>query len=214
MQSGSWTVRKLRSVAALALVLSPLSAGAQDFTPAAMLEWSAENFKNRTVYSLDGPALRATCNDSASGLFLRKPIDLRATPILEWSWRVDTVFSGGADERKKGGDDFPARIYVVRDGGLLPWRTQAISYVWSSSEPVGSDWPNPYASQARMVVLRSGPADPASGLVGERRNLREDFRKYHGVELDSLDALAIMTDCDDRSAKAEALYGTLRLTGE
>lgn len=200
--------------AAMALFLWPVLAGAQEFSPAAMLDWPVESFKNRTVYSSDGATLRARCSDSASGLFLRKPIDPRATPILEWSWRVDTVFNGKADERKKGGDDFPARIYVVKDGGLLPWRTQAISYVWSSSEPVGSDWPNPYASQARMVVLRSGPADPAGGLVGERRNLREDFRKYHGVELDHLDALAIMTDCDDRSAKAEAWYGTLRLTGE
>jgi hypothetical protein len=58
-----------------------------------------------------------------------------------------------------------------------------------------------------MVALRSGPGD---GWVTERRNLREDFRRLHGVDVERIDAVAIMTDCDDRGTAAQAWYGGLR----
>jgi hypothetical protein len=65
-----------------------------------------------------------------------------------------------------------------------------------------------------MVALRSG-APPAPGeWVTERRNIREDFRRYHGREVERIDAVAIMTDCDNRNATAEAWYGTVRFLAE
>jgi hypothetical protein len=163
---------------------------------------------------MDGEALRARCFNSASGLFLKRKIDLRVTPVIEWSWRVDAVFDASVDETTKAGDDFPARLYVVREGGVAVWRTRAINYVWASAMPAGSDWPNPFASQARMVALHSGaPAAPGQWIT-ERRNIREDFRRYHGRDVESIDAVAIMTDCDNRGAAAEAWYGPVRFLAE
>jgi hypothetical protein len=206
-------VRCLLVAGALALA-APAAAAPLAFAPQDILAWERERFQGETRYALEGDALRAVCRNSASGLFLKRRIDLRATPILEWSWLIDAVFDDGVDEMSKGGDDFPARLYVVQDGGIAVWRTRAINYVWASSNPVGSDWPNPFASQAHMVALRSGAPDAPGQWVTERRNIREDFRRYHGRDVDVIDAVAIMTDCDNRGTAAEARYGTVRFLAD
>lgn len=193
---------------------TPSLAAPLEFKPGDILAWQRESFQGETAYELDGDALRAGCSDSASGLFLKRKIDLNLTPVIEWSWRVDAVFDRSVDENSKAGDDFPARLYVVRDGGVAVWRTRAINYVWASSQPPGSNWPNPFASQAHMVALRSGaPAAPGQ-WVTERRNIREDFRAFHGRDVEMIDAVAIMSDCDNRATTAMAWYGAIRLLPE
>jgi hypothetical protein len=212
IRTGSLIVGLMAALMALAL---PSFAAALEFTPREILAtWQRESFQGETAYEMNGEALRARCSNSASGLFLRQTIDLRVTPVIEWSWRVDAVFDGAVDETTKAGDDFAARLYVVRENTVLVWRTRALNYVWASAMPPGSTWPNPFASQAHMLALRSG-APPAPGQwVTERRNIREDFRRYHGREVEIIDAVAIMTDCDNRHASAEAWYGTVRFLPE
>lgn len=177
-----------------------------------MLDWEHRDFAEPTDYRLAQYAgqalLEAQCRNAASALYLEKTIDLRKTPILEWSWAVENVFDS-IDETQKSGDDYPVRLYVVKDGGLLAWRTRAVNYVWSSSQPVGAVWSNAYASQAQMLALRSGAPEPAAPVT-ERRNVREDFQRLHGVELDTIDGLAIMTDCDDSGQPVTGWYGDIR----
>lgn len=210
----NWTVRAGLIAAMLALAM-PADAEPLVFTPREILAtWQRESFQGETAYAMDGEALRARCRDSASGLFLRQTIDLRRTPILEWSWRVDSVFDGALDETTKAGDDFPARLYVVRESTVLVWRTRAINYVWASAQPLGTDWANPFAAQARMVALRSGPPAAPGQWVTERRNIAADFRRYHGRDIEAIDAVAIMTDCDNRGGTAEAWYGPIRFLAE
>jgi hypothetical protein len=169
-----------------------------------------------TVYSLadrDGrAAVHAQCRESASGLFLYQRLDVSNTPWLEWSWRVDQTF-GDIDETTRAGDDYPARLYVVVDGGLLRWRTRSVNYVWASRAPAGADWPNAYAAQNHMLAVRSGDGD-AGRWVTERRNVVEDFRRFHGLDVTHIDAIAIMTDCDDIGSEARAWYGAIRLLGD
>lgn len=209
-----------RCASLLAALLAPAApALALTAEPADILQWEAKSFQGETRYELDAVqgrvAVRADCRDAASGLFLETPVSLRETPVLEWSWRVDETFpSDGPGEDTKAGDDYPARLYVVKDGGLLPWRSRAVNYVWASGKPAGTDWANAYAGQARMVAVRSGPPAEAGTWVTERRNVAEDFRRYHGSVPDEIDALAIMTDCDDRDASARAWYGTIRFLPE
>jgi hypothetical protein len=195
--------------AALALILAAAPAAAElAFSPGDLARWAPHSFEGETRYELaeGGQAVRAACDASASGLFLRREIDLTRTPILEWRWRVDATFPPGPAETTKAGDDYPARLYVVKEA-LLPWNTMALNYVWASGQPKGAEWPNAYASQARMIALRSGPGD---GWATERRDLRADFRRLFGEDVTTIDAVAIMTDCDDRGARAEAFYGGLR----
>jgi hypothetical protein len=196
----------------LLLVLLPTILHAQALPPADIFGWRRHSFAGETDYRLtergNEPAIHARCEASASGLFRDTPVDLTRTPVIEWRWRVDTLPTGAPDERTKQGDDFAARLYVVRDGGVLLWRTRALNYVWANGETADSDWPNPFASQAHMIALRTA-ADTGTWRT-ERRNIREDFQRFHGLDLDSIDAVAIMTDCDNRPGSAEAWYGTIR----
>jgi hypothetical protein len=170
--------------------------------------WTEQTFrgKERTAYRLNEGAVEAECKASASGLIRREKIDLRKTPVLRWKWKVESVYAG-IDEKAKRGDDFPARVYVVLDGGLLPWRTRSLVYVWSSTSPQGTDWPNPYAAQAHHVALRSGNPGP---WQEERRDVRADFKRYFGLDVDAADGVAIMTDCDDSGGAARASYADIR----
>jgi hypothetical protein len=200
---------RLPILAALMLAASPVHAEMR-FEPRDIAAWPEHSFmgetRYRTVQVSGEPAVHAVCEGNASGLFLEREIDLTATPVLEWRWRVAERFPGDAPERTKPGDDFAARVYVVREG-LLPWQTRALNYVWARAEPVGADWPNPFASQAHMIVLRAGPAD---GWHTERRDLRADFAQFHDIEPARVDAVAIMTDCDNTGGRAEAWYGRIR----
>lgn len=187
------------------------------FHPADIIQWERHVFTAETRYELtevDGiPSVHASCTDgSASGLFLRDEINLEQTPVIEWQWRVERTFDD-TDEQTRAGDDYPARLYAVDENRFMPWRTRAISYVWASAMPRGAHWENAYQSRAVMIAMRSD-TDPDTGWVTERRNLRQDFRQIHGRDLKVLDALAIMTDCDDTGQQAEAWYGQIRLLPE
>ncbi len=187
-----------------------------DFSGDGLAGWEAHSFKGETDYEdveLDGTrVVKAVSRGSASILFRKQRIDLRKTPWLEWRWRVENVIEG-AKEREKRGDDYPARVYVVREGGLFPWRTRSVNYVWSSSQPVGAEWPNAYTDQAQMIAVRSGPAE-AGGWVEERRNVLDDFRRLFGEEIRHVDGVALMTDTDDTGSEATAFYGDIRFTSE
>ena len=169
--------------------------------------WEEKEFKGRTAYTpmpREG-LLLAESRGSASGLFHEGTVDLRRTPWLNWSWKVENVLAG-VNEREKSGDDYPARIYVVAKGGVAFWKTRALSYVWSSTEAQGAVWPNAFTSNAAMIAVRSGAARLGE-LVAEKRNIREDWKRAFGEDIDEIDAVAIMTDTDNSGQSARAWYG-------
>ena len=200
----------------LVIASSGLAAEQTTFLPSEIIGWDSLEFDGRTVYTLAGPSasdtehdsVQALCaNASASGLILERPISLEQTPILEWRWRVDSVYEG-IDETKKSGDDYPARIYVVAERWPR-FRSRIVNYVWSSSQPQGATWDNAFSSQFRMVAVQSGESRLGEWIT-ERRDVLADFQRLHGIEPDTIDALAIMTDCDNAGQKATAWYGPIR----
>ena len=178
-----------------------------EFPPEVIIGWEKHSFDGSTLYDLvevDGRrAVHAVCEEgTASGLFYRERVDLAETPILEWSWRVGETLEG-LDETRKEGDDYPLRIYLVEEQRLLSWRARALNYVWAHEQPQGSDWDNPYSSSVRMVAVRSGPPQASGPWQTERRNVRQDFRELHDRDVTHLQAVAIMTDCDDTRQRLE-----------
>lgn len=173
--------------------------------------WQQEHFAGETQYRLidqDGQTvLKATSRESASGLFKKIRIDLEKTPWLNWSWRVENSFSG-LDERQKSGDDYPARIYVIIDGGLFFWKTRALNYVWSSHQPKESRWPNSYTDNAQMVVVESGE-EKLGRWVSEKRDVHDDLKRQFGEAIRYIDAVALMTDTDNTKGAAIAYYREL-----
>ncbi|HEB93907.1 MAG TPA: DUF3047 domain-containing protein [Gammaproteobacteria bacterium] len=209
----------LRTIAGLALLCLSNAAFAQaigQFSSGDLGGWGEKSFAGNTQYEIvdteQGKALQARARSSASGMFKKIRIDLTRTPWLHWSWRVDETFRGN-DERSKAGDDYPARIYVVVDGGMFFWRTRAVNYVWSSNQPVGTNWPNAFTGNAMMLAVRSADTDTGR-WVQERRNVREDLKRLFGKDFTHIDAVAVMTDSDNTGQTTSALYGDIYFASE
>ncbi|MDT8409395.1 MAG: DUF3047 domain-containing protein [Wenzhouxiangellaceae bacterium] len=218
------TRKQLRTAIRLALccglALSGPAASAPQpmFNAAQIVKWEAWEFAGETDYSLvpgtvaDSESarqvVRAACDDAtASGLIHRKVVDLTRTPVMQWQWRVDQVYPA-LDETTKSGDDYPARIYVVAQRWPR-WRSRVINYVWSSSQPRGHHWPNAYAGQFIMLAVQSGPENTGRWHT-EQRDLREDFKRLHDLDIEQIDAFAIMTDCDNAGHETTAWYGPIK----
>ena len=156
--------------------------------------------------------LRASSDNSASGLFKEQRIDLHKTPYLHWSWKTEHLYSG-LNELKKAGDDFVARIYIVIDGGMFMWKTKALNYVWSSAFKHEQFWPNPYTSNATMFAVESGPNNLGKWM-NYKRNVRDDLKTTLGKEVRYIDAIAVMTDSDSSGQKAITYYGDIYFTAQ
>lgn len=185
------------------------------FSAGDLAGWEERDFEGRTGYEIaadpdgTGQVLAATSEGAASALYFERRIDLEATPLFAWRWRVESPLPI-ADERIKAGDDFAARVYVVSRGFGLLRRPLAITYVWANA-PVGSAWPNPFTSRAVMVVVDSGRGGE---WRRHQRNVREDFRRYHGKDVKRLAGVAIMTDTDNSGTAGRAWYGDLAFRAE
>lgn len=202
--SGSYTV-PLHSDISNTLVNQEVS----NFSIKGLAAWDEKSFKGNTGYQvveLDGmKVLQAVSLASASGLYKKQQINLKQTPYLNWRWRIENRIDSG-DESKKSGDDYAARVYLILDGGLLFWKTRALSYVWANAAVKGSTWNNAYAGKSvKMLALRSA-GDETKKWFLEKRNVYEDLKEVFGEEISVIDAVAVMTDTDNSKSKAKAYY--------
>jgi hypothetical protein len=175
--------------------------------------WEKKSFKGETEYSIvhegGNAVVRASSRAAASGMFRKLQVDPLRYRYLRWKWKVAEPLRNGA-EKTKAGDDYSARVYVVFPG-LFFWQTKAINYVWSSRLPREESFPNPYTSNAMMVVVESGP-DKAGTWISEQRDILADYRRLFGGEPRQLGAIAVMTDTDNTGGNALAWYGDIELS--
>ncbi|MDH3637588.1 MAG: DUF3047 domain-containing protein [Gammaproteobacteria bacterium] len=194
----------------------PAAVVVANFSAGDLSAWETQHFSGETQYAIEevgGKAVvRAFSRDSASALFREIEVDLTETPVLRWRWKIDGTLEDN-EERVKSGDDFPARVYVIRRHRLLFWKTEAINYVWSSGEPQGTAWPNAYTSNSRIVAVRSGNRE-AGQWRDEQRNVRQDFTQLFGKDVSTVHGVAIMTDTDNTGQSATAWYGDIRFTAD
>ena len=186
-----------------------------------------ERHTRYTRASEDGsPVLHAESECSASGLlYPLHAVDLEQTPLLRWRWRVEEGLAPG-DERSKAGDDFAARVYVTfafepERASLLTRAARglagavygesmpgsSLTYVWSSREPVGARWPSAYTASAQMIAAASGA--PAGWREAEV-DLLQDYERSFSHPAPAPMFLALMTDTDNRCARARASYADFR----
>ncbi len=177
--------------------------------------WQKKSFKGETRYRLKQEGgvliLSADSQATASGLVKRQPVNLQKTPMLRWRWKAIQL-PGKMDEHSRQGDDYAARIYLIKSGGLAFWRTRAINYVWSANQTKGAVWENAFAGKNAMMIAVRGKDDPAGVWFEESRNVLEDFKRLYGEEISTLDAVAIMTDSDNAGGRAIAAYGDIYFT--
>jgi Protein of unknown function (DUF3047) len=139
---------------------------------------------------------------------IRGRVNLRETPILEWSWKVITLPKNG-DCRKKGADDQAAQLYIVWPRFPEAVRSQIIGYIWDSTAPAGSIVKSEKTSTVTYIVMRSGAADLGKWIT-ERRNVLEDYKKIYGAQPDNPGYISIAIDSDDTVSSAESVFGAIR----
>ncbi len=163
---------------------------------------------NKTVYSIgtneNGNYLKAVAENAASGLGKEIKIDLNKTPFINITWKIEQDLSG-INEKTKKGHDFAARVFAVKKTGATPLSNRAINYVFSSNVEVGENWPSPYTKKSIDNVL-STTKENLNKWVTVKANVKEDFKKFHDLNVDELDGLAIMSDTDNSKLTSVAFY--------
>ena len=162
----------------------------------------------KTKYSAgdneNGNFLRAEANNSASGLGKEITINLVETPFLNITWKVEKDLSG-INESSKKGHDYAARIFVVKKTGATPLSNRAMNYVFSSNKDVNSYHPSPFTKKSIDYVL-STTKDNFNEWVTVKVNVREHFKKFHNLNLEEINGIAIMSDTDNSKLNSIAYY--------
>ena len=164
--------------------------------------------ENKTVYTLgsneNGNFLKAVADNAASGLGKEIKVNLNKTPYINITWKIEKDLVGIKEDTKKG-HDFAARVFAVKKTGATPLSNRAINYVFSSNADVGLNWSSPYTKKSVDNVL-STTKRSLNQWVTVKANVKEDFKKFHNLDVNELDGLAIMSDTDNSKKKSVAYY--------
>ena len=163
---------------------------------------------NNTLYEVgsneNGNFFKAVADNAASGLGKEVKIDLNKTPFINITWKIEKDLPGIKENTKKG-HDFAARVFAVKKTGATPLSNRAINYVFSSNNEIGFNAPSPYTKKSIDNVLAS-TKNNFNEWVTVKANVKEDFKKFHNLDVNELDGLAIMSDTDNSKMKAIAYY--------
>ena len=171
---------------------------------------------NKTIYTVgtneNGNYLMSIADNAASGLGKEIKINLNKTPFINITWKIEKDLSGIIENTKKG-HDYAARVFVIKKTGATPLSNRAINYVFSSNNEVGSNWPSPYTKKSIDNVLSSTKSN-LNEWVTVKSNVKEDFKKFHDLNINELDGLAIMSDTDNSKMKSIAYFQNIYFSAE
>ena len=190
-----------------------------DFTEKELSELEIRKVRgadNNTLYTVgnndNGNFLKSVADNAASGLGKEVKIDLNKTPFINITWKIEKDLSGIKENTKKG-HDYAARVFVIKKTGATPLSNRAINYVFSSNNDVGFNSPSPYTKKSIDNVL-STTKNNFNEWVTVRANVKEDFKKFHNLDVDELDGLAIMSDTDNSKLKTIAYFQNIYFSAE
>ena len=171
---------------------------------------------NKTTYSVgsneNGNYLKAIADNAASGLGKEIKIDLNKTPFINITWKIEKDIPG-IDETAKKGHDFASRVFVIKKTGATPLYNRAINYVFSSNQDVGSNSPSPYTKKSIDNVLATTKTN-LNEWVTVKANVKEDFKKFHDLDVNELDGIAIMSDTDNSKKKSITYYQNIYFSSQ
>ena len=170
----------------------------------------------KTAYSIGnnekGNYLKAVAENAASGIGKEIKINLDKTPFINITWKIEKDLKGIMENTKKG-HDFAARVFVIKKTGATPLSNRAINYVFSSNSNVGETWPSPYTKKSIDSVLASTKSN-LNEWVTVRANVKEDFKKFHDLDVEELSGIAIMADTDNSKLTAVSYYQNIFFSSE
>ena len=163
-----------------------------------------------TVVENDGHRvlhLKSKVESSTISKDIKGKVNLKQTPILEWSWRV-VELPKGANAAKKSTDDEAAQIYVTWPHFPQAFRSRIIGYIWDATSPVGSFVPSEKTGMVHYVVVRTGTAELGKWFT-ERRNVVDDYVKVYGEQPENPGVISVAIDSDDTLSSAESFFGAI-----
>ena len=171
---------------------------------------------NKTTYSVgsneNGNYLKAIADNAASGLGKEIKIDLNKTPFINITWKIEKDIPG-IDETRKKGHDFAARVFVIKKTGATALSNRAINYVFSSNQEVGRNSRSPYTKKSIDNVLATTKTN-LNEWVTVKANVKEDFKKFHNLDVNELDGIAIMSDTDNSKKKSITYYQNIYFSSQ
>ena len=182
-----------------------------DFTKAEISNLQVRKVRgadNETFYTVgndkNGNFLKSVADNAASGLGKEIKIDLNKTPFINITWKVEKDLPGIKEVTKKV-HDFAARVFVIKKTGATLLSNRAINYVFSSNNEVGSNWPSPYTKKSIDNVLAS-TKNNLNEWVTVKANVKDDFKRFHDLDVSELNGVAIMSDTDNSKKKSIAYF--------
>ena len=171
---------------------------------------------NKTSYTVgsneNGNYLKAVADNAASGLGKEIKIDLNKTPFINITWKIEKDLRGNKEKTKKG-HDYAARVFAIKKTGATPLSNRAINYVFSSNSEVGENRPSPYTKKSIDNVLAT-TKDNLNEWVTVKANVKEDFKKFHDLDVNELDGLAIMADTDNSKMKSISYFQNIYFSAD
>ena len=190
-----------------------------DFTEAELSKLQIRKVRgadNETIYTVgtneNGNLLKSVANNAASGLGKEIKIDLNKTPFINITWKIEKDLSGIKENTKKG-HDYAARVFVIKKTGATPLSNRAINYVFSSNNDVGSTQPSPYTKKSIDNVLAT-TKNNLNEWITVKSNVKDDFKRFHNLDVNELDGLAIMSDTDNSKMKSIAYFQNIYFSAE
>tara|TARA_B100000401_G_C52542468_1_gene594512 strand:- start:5 stop:604 length:600 start_codon:yes stop_codon:yes gene_type:complete len=160
----------------------------------------------------NGNFLKAVADNAASGLGKEIKIDLNKTPYLNISWKVEKDLKG-INERSKKGHDYAARVFVVKKTGATPLSNRAMNYVFSSNNDVNEFNPSPYTKKSIDYVLAT-TKDHLNEWVTVKVNVKNHFKRFHDLDLNEINGVAIMADTDNSKLTSISYYQNIYFSSE
>ena len=187
-----------------------------NFTEEEFKSLKVRKVKGETTWSLgsnvNGKFIKAEAEGKGSGLGKEIEIDLLKTPFINITWKIEKDLVGIKENTKKG-HDFAARVFAIKKTGATALSNRAINYVFSSNNEIGFYSPSPYTKKSIDNVLAS-TKNNLDKWITVKANVKEDFKKFHDLDVNELDGLAIMSDTDNSKMKAIAYYQNIYFSAD
>ena len=134
-------------------------------------------------------------------------IELAASPVLTWEWKVVSL-PQGADLRERATSDASGFPIVAWPRFPAFLRSRLIGYVWDPALPVGTIVPSQKVPTVTFVVVRSGLTGLGQWAL-QARDVDEDYRTIYGEVPPSPQAIALSIDTNDTRSTAHTLFGRI-----
>ena len=134
-------------------------------------------------------------------------VNLKDTPIIEWSWKMVELPKGG-NSCVKATDDQAGQLFVTWPRFPEQVRSRIIGYVWDTTQPVGTTCKSEKTAMVTYIVVRSGAGDAGKWFT-ERRNVAQDFKKIYGEDPENPGIVSISIDANDTGTFSESFMGAI-----